>query len=194
MTLRAWWLSSLVGLALAGCPATPPPEEEEEDAGVEPYDGETVGGVIPVFDPDAIDAGDPVIDAGEVVVDTRCCDTRFSITDEEPADAVGVLEGQNVVFGDGLPLTRGDGGWSVSACFPLNASAFYWYRFSWDGGVLDAGTTLLEDGGEETLLIPLMAGALRASDTEPSFTDSDGVRRNYYRAVESCDGLDGGVP
>ncbi|MDP2274749.1 MAG: hypothetical protein Q8K32_28665 [Archangium sp.] len=190
MLRRAWWLA--LALVLAGCPEPVP--VEEEDAGVEPYDGPTQSSVIPTFDPDAIDAGDPIIDAGMVTIDTRCCDTQFAITDEEPADAVGLLEGQHTLFGAGLPLTRSDAGWSVAACFPLNASAFYWYRFTWDGGVFDAGTTDLEDGGQETLLVPVTGESLRASASEPGFTDADGVRRNYYRAVESCDGLDGAVP
>lgn len=192
MTWRAWWLASLAGLLLTACPQPAP--AQEEDAGVEPFDGETTGGVIPVFDPEALDAGPMVIDAGVVTVDTRCCETNFAISSEEPADAVGTLEGENPVFADGLPLTRSDAGWSVPACFPLNASAFYWYHFTWDGGVLDAGTELLPDGGEATVLIPLVGSSNRASTSEPSFTDSNGARRNYYRAVESCDGLDGGVP
>lgn len=193
MKLRRVWLSSLLGLALAGCPPEPGPIDEE-DAGEEPYDGPASSGVIPTFDPETYDAGDLVIDAGMVTVETRCCDTQFAISDEEPADAVGLLQGENPVFGTGLALTRGDGGWSVQACFPVNASAYYWYHFTWDGGLFDAGLTLMEDGGEELVLVPLTGESMRASDSEPGFTDSAGVRRNYYRAVESCDGLDGSVP
>jgi hypothetical protein len=185
--------SALMAALLLGCPATPP--VTEVDAGEEPFDGETEGsgGGIPQFDPDAIDAGDPVIDAGMVVVDTRCCDTVFSVSDEEPVDAVGVLEGDSPALAGGLSLTRGDAGWSASACFPLNSSSFYWYRFSWDGGLRDAGTFELEDGGTETLVVMDVVTRVRASDREPSFESADGTR-NYYRAVSSCDGLDGSVP
>lgn len=180
----------LAGL-LFGCPAPQPPQEE--DAGETIFDGETTGGGIPVFDPDAIDAGDAVVDAGLVTVETRCCSTGFSITDEEPADAVGVLEGESPVFDGGLALTRGDGGWAVTACFPVQSSSFYWYRFTWDGGVRDAGTFDLDDGGMETILINDVVTSLRASDREPVFEGATG-RRNYYREVSSCDGLDGSVP
>lgn len=189
MRLAPFFLAGL----LLGCPAPTPPTEE--DAGEEVFDGETQGsgGGIPVFDPDAIDAGDPVIDAGEVTVETRCCPTSFSISDQEPAGAVGVLEGESPAFDGGLPLSRSDAGWTATACFPIQSSSFYWYRFSWDGGVRDAGTFEQDDGGTETILVQDVVTQVRASDTEP-VSEAAAGRRNYYREVSSCDGLDGAVP
>lgn len=189
--MKRLWLWAV--LAVTACSPPPPPVVEEEV--VEPYDGPTSSGIIPTLDPDDpdVDAGDVVIDAGMIVVETRCCDTNFTISDLEPADAVGVLEGELPVFQGGVPLSREDGGWAATACFPLIASGHYWYRFSWDGGVEDGGLELLADGGEEAVLIPVVITSVRASDREPSVTNASGAR-NYFREVSSCDGLDGGVP
>lgn len=180
-------------LAVTACSPPPPPVVEEEV--VEPYDGPTSSGIIPTIDPEDldVDAGVEQLDAGNVVVETRCCETTFTISDEEPLDAVGVLEGEVAVFQGGVPLSRGDAGWTAAACFPISASSHYWYRFSWDGGVEDGGVELLPDGGEEQLIIPVVITSLRASDREPSVTNSEGTR-NYFRDVSTCDGLDGGVP
>jgi hypothetical protein len=188
MKRSSLWVTLLIGLA--ACPAPPPPPVEEEPD--EPYDGPTSSGIIPSIDPDA-DAGLVLLDAGDVVVETRCCATTFTISDEEPLDAVGVLEGELAVFQGGVPLSRSDAGWMASACFPISASSHYWYRFSWDGGVEDGGVELLPDGGEEQLIYPVVITSLRASDREPSVTNASGTR-NYFREVSSCDGLDGGVP
>lgn len=186
---------AVLGLIAGGCPA---PQQMSSDDDVLPedvYDGPTSSGVIPVYEPETFDGGDPLIDAGEVVVDTTCCTTQFSISDQEPADAVGLLQGESSVFGDGLALDRTDAGWSATACFPINASAFYWYAFSWDGGFVDGGV-LIEDrdgGAGEIVAVQLIETSTRASDREPSIDTATGLR-NFYREVSSCDGLDGSVP
>ncbi len=185
-------LIAALGVALlSACPTKPTPVTSDEEPEV-PYEGNAMSSVIPKLDPDA-DAGVFIIDAGMVVVETRCCVTNFAISDGEPSDATGVLLGQTSALRAGLPLTRTDAGWAASACMTLNASTLYWYRFTWDGGVFDAGEVDLPDGGLETVLEPITAIADRSSDQEPGVTDADG-RKNYYRAVSSCDGLDGSVP
>ncbi|MCA2981898.1 MAG: hypothetical protein INH41_02240 [Myxococcaceae bacterium] len=185
--------ATVVLALLAGCPGpkpTPPVEEEAE----EPFDGETMSSVIPRVDPDSpFDAGVFVIDAGRVEVETRCCATTFSISDQEPADATGVLVGESSALRPGLPLRRTDAGWTASACVTLNTSSFYRYRFEWDGGTRDAGEVDLPDGGVEISIVPVTIVSERASDREPSVSDATG-QQNYYRAVSACDGLDGGVP
>jgi hypothetical protein len=174
---------------VAGFACTPevppdPPEEAEE-----PYDGPTAPSIIPSLDPDDLDrdAGDVVVDAGMVVVNTECCEASFSISDQEPADAVGYLDGELPVFQGGLPLTRTDGGWATSACIPVNAATRYWYRFSFDGGTEDAGEVDLEDGGLGILINPITTTVVRTSDREPTVTNAEGSQ-NYYDAVTSCDG------
>jgi hypothetical protein len=171
------------------------PEPEPEPEAEEPYEGPSSSGIPPAIDPDDydFDAGVVLVDAGSVVVDTRCCVTRFSISDQEPADATGVIEGDLPVFAGGTPLTREDGGWTATVCHPLNASGYYWYRFVWDGGLFDGGTETQPDGGEAPVLIPVTATSVRASDRETSVTNSQGTR-NFYREVSSCDGLGGRVP
>ena len=187
------WLTLGGVLLFVACPAPEPEPEREPEP--EPYDGPGGSGIPPAFDPEDFDfdSGVFLVDAGMVVVDTRCCTTRFSISDEEPADAIGSIQGDLPIFAGGISLTREDGGWTAMACHPINASGFYWYRFEYDAGVFDAGVVGLPDGGEEILEIPLTGSVVRASDRESSVATSDG-RRNYYRAVSSCDGLDGGVP
>jgi hypothetical protein len=193
--MRPWpgWLVAMLGAVLwAACPAPvrqPIPEEEEE-----PFDGESKSGVIPTFDRDReIDAGVFVIDAGRVDVETRCCATTFSISDEEPLDATGVLLGQASALQAGLPLRRTDAGWTANACVTVNTSGFYWYRFTWDGGTRDAGEVDLPDGGVDIVIEPVIVTRDRASDREPGVDNATG-RQNFYRAVATCDGLDGGVP
>lgn len=192
----AYVLSVGAVVALISCVEEPKPGTVEEETAPLPYDGETSGsgGGIPVFEPGVMDAGSEIIDAGNVTVDTRCCQTAFSISDGEPADAVGKLQGEHGKLAGGISLSRTDAGWSASTCFPVNSSSRYWYAFSWDAGFVDGGIDLLPDGGEEAVLIYKEGRSLRASDREPSFVDSEGTRRNYYREVSSCDGLDGGVP
>lgn len=188
--MKRWWVLSLT--ALVACTPMPEPEPEPEE---EPYDGETVNNVIPGRDPDDldVDAGDVIVDAGNVVVDTTCCETHFSITDEEPGDATGVLVGELAVFTPGVPLTRTDAGWSATACVPVNAGARYSYRFTWDAGTIDAGFEEFEDGGmvwrEEIVIVT----ADRASGGEPQVSDAVSTT-NYYRSVSTCDEHDGGVP
>ncbi len=185
---RAFLFALLLAAACKPDNTDPDPEEETED----PYDGPTENVTIPVVDPDTFDAGDVVVDAGEVIVDTTCCDFTFSISDEEPADAVGFIDGELPLFGDGLALTRDDGGWSATACVPLNAATRYSYRFSWDGGIEDGGFTMLEDGGMEWTEVAVTTSALRTSDAEPQVSNSEGAM-NYYEAKSVCGG-DAGMP
>lgn len=185
-------LAALFGaLVFSACPnPMPQPAPEEE----EPFDGESMSGVIPTFDRDnELDAGVFIIDAGLVTVETRCCATNFSISDEEPSDATGTLFGQTASLQTGIPLQRVDAGWSASACLTLNSSTLYWYRFTWDGGQVDAGGVDLPDGGYEIVIETVTVTRDRSSDREPGVDEATG-RKNYYRDVSSCDGLDGGVP
>ncbi len=185
----------LCSLALfTACPAPiPTPEDAGEPMTPPPFDGETAGGSIPEI-PEGVMNPEPLIDAGPIEVDAGCCATRFRIAEgTEPADATGrIVSGLSTL--SNLALVRGGGDWSATACFPLNASVAYRYEFKWDGGVLDGGATDLEDGGVEYAEIQVTGIASRASDAEPGFTDVNGERWNFYRAVESCDGLDGSVP
>ncbi len=187
---RVLWLALV---ALSTCSPMPKPEPEPEPD--EPYDGPTTNNTIPVRDPDDLDAdaGDVVVDAGEVIVDVTCCETRFSISDEEPADATGELVGALPVLMAGVPLTRSDAGWAAAVCVPINASARYGYRFTWDAGTIDAGSFELEDGGMEGREVSVIGSIERASDREPQVSDSVGTM-NYYRSVASCAEHDGGVP
>jgi hypothetical protein len=188
-------LLPLVCLALlTACPAPMPmPEDAGEEQPPPVYDGETAGGSIPEI-PEGQMNPEPLFDAGPIEVDGGCCDTRFHIAeDSEPAHATGrIASGLSTLAG--LSLTRGGGEWSATACFPLNASVAYRYEFTWDGGVADGGSVDLEDGGVEWEQIALIGFSARASESEPGFTDVNGERWNFYRAVESCDGLDGSVP
>jgi len=178
---------------MAACQAaTVAPDPEPE--GDESYDGPSSSGVIPTYEPENLDAGDLLIDAGFVEVDTRCCTTHFRIIDQEPVETTGTLNGDSRAFGDGLPLVRNDAGWEATACFPLESSATYWYTFTTDAGFVDGGVEIdREDGGENTVLVHLTETVIRASGSEPGFDTAVG-RRNFYRAVSSCDGLDGSVP
>lgn len=191
--MRSLGLCALVAL-FAGCPQPPPPPADAGEEGPPPaYDGEVSGGSIPEI-PDGLLNPEPLIDAGPIEVDGGCCATRFHIAEgAEPADATGrIVSGLGPLAG--LPLVRAGGEWAANACFPLNASVAYRYEFVWDGGVEDGGSADLEDGGVEWFEIRLVGSSLRASDAEPGFTDVNGERWNFYRAVESCDGLDGSVP
>lgn len=188
--MKRWWVLSLT--AVLACTPMPEPEPEPEE---EPYDGETVNSTIPGRDPDDLDAdaGDVVVDAGEVVVDMTCCETHFAISDEEPADATGVLVGELPVFTPGVPLTRTDAGWTATVCVPVNAGARYRYQFTWDAGLVDAGFQEFDDGGIEWREEVLILSSERASDAEPQVSDAVSTS-NYYSAVASCAAHDGGVP
>jgi hypothetical protein len=188
-------LLPLVCLALFA--ACPPPMPMPEDAGEElpppAYDGETAGGSIPEIPENQMNP-EPFVDAGPIEVDAGCCDTRFHIAEgSEPAHATGRIASGLVPLSN-LALTRGGGEWSATACFPLNASVAYRYEFTWDGGVEDGGSVDLEDGGIEWEELRLIGFSARASALEPTFVDVNGEQWNFYRAVESCDGLDGSVP
>lgn len=187
---RLLWLALV---AFSTCSPMPKPEPEPEpDA---PYDGPTGNNTIPVRDPDDLDAdaGDVVVDAGDVVVDMTCCETHFSISDDEPANATGVLVGALPVLTPGVPLTRSDAGWAATVCVPINAAARYGYRFTWDAGTVDAGSFELEDGGMEGSEVVVIESIDRASDREPRVSDSVGTT-NFYSSVASCAEHDGGVP
>lgn len=187
-------LLCLAVVALVGCPGPKTSVDAgAEDAGPPAYDGTTSGGAIPEL-PEGAQSQSPLIDAGLIVVDAGCCPTQFQIDDQEPADATGRLVGALEVFHGGTALTRGGGLWTASLCFPVETSGTYRYEFTWDGGVEDGGTVDLDDGGVETILIPVVGFSARASATEPGFVDATGDRWNLFGAVSSCDGLDGSVP
>ncbi len=186
-------------VVFAACPP-PPPVIPEEDAG-EPeqviFDGPTQNSGIPELSEEfAVDASIPVIDSGVIVVDTRCCATNFSISDQEPVAGVtvGTLRIELSAFSSGVALTRAGGRWRGSACFPVNVAAPYHYEFTHDAGLVDAGEVALEDGGIVISERLELQTTLRASDEEPGFDLADGRRTNFFRAVSSCDGLDGSVP
>jgi hypothetical protein len=190
---QAWVLAALV---LCACPPTEP-MPDPEDAGDAPapvFDGRTTPAGVPDFFP-PYDAGDDRIDSGVIVLDTTCCDTRFSIADLEPEEVLTAkLRIKLGTFSEGVALRRDGGRWGAVACFPVNTSATFFYEFTWDGGLVDAGNRELDDGGFEPVLIGSTTVSQRASDEEPSFIDSDGQHFNLYPAVESCAGLDGSVP
>ncbi len=184
----------LAALALAACPGPKPAPPEDAGEALPPaYDGETRGGSIPDV-PAGLNTPEPLIDAGPIVVDPTCCQTQFRIDDREPAGATGALVGSLAVFAGGVPLVRAGGEWTAPLCFPINTGGAYRYEFRWDAGVEDGGTIDLDDGGVQVTLIPLVGFSARASGFEPGFDDANGERWNLYRAVTSCDGLDGSVP
>ncbi|MBM4782616.1 MAG: hypothetical protein GQE15_33490 [Archangiaceae bacterium] len=198
MSARFFVSLSLLVL-FAACPR-PPPIVTEDDAG-EPeqvvFDGPTANAGIPALSEEfALDASIPAIDSGVIVVDTRCCATNFSISDQEPAAGVtvGTLRIELNAFSSGVALTRAGGRWRGSACFPLNVAAPYHYEFAHDAGLVDAGEVALEDGGVVIAERLELRTTWRASDEEPGFDLADGQRTNFFRAVSSCDGLDGSVP
>jgi len=188
----------VAALALAAC-RQPMPDPEPFDAGPEEavvFDGPTSNTGIPQLPEDfTFDASIPLIDSGVITVDGTCCVTEFSISDREPAEGVvGALHVNLSTFDGGVPLTRGAGRWTATACFPVNQSASYQYEFNYDGGVVDGGIAELEDGGlvyRERLDLQTWR---RGSDEEPGFELADGSRANFFRSVSSCEGLDGSVP
>lgn len=188
----------VLALALSACRPQVMPRPQV-DAGPDEeviFDGPTSNTGIPQLPEDfAFDASIPRIDSGVIVVDTTCCVTTFSIADREPAEGVvGGLYINLSTFDGGVPLTRAAGRWTTTACFPVNQSASYQYQFDYDGGVIDAGIVELEDGGLVHVERLDLQTWRRGSDEEPGFELADGTRTNFYRAVSSCDGLDGGVP
>lgn len=160
------------------------------------FDGPTQSSSIPQLPENfPFDASFPAIDAGVIVVDTRCCDTNFGIADREPnLEVTGVMRFGSNLFPNGVALTRGSGRWTARACFPVNSASTYWYQFTWDAGVVDAGVGELDDGGLVNLSYVDIKQVVRASDEEPGVEAIDGTRSNTFRAVSSCDGLDGSVP
>lgn len=188
--------SLLAVLVFSACPP-PVVVTPEEDAGELPavFDGPTERLGIPDLPSDYAFDASVEIDAGPLNVDTRCCQTNFRISDEEPAGGVtGTLRIALGAFANGVPLTRGGGAWTASVCFPLERSASYQYEFLFDGGLIDGGQNELPDGGVEWVEVTDVRQTVRASAGEPGFELADGTRTNFYRAVSSCDGLDGSVP
>lgn len=184
---RALWWAGLLGLAIASC-APPAQEETSTDEEAEEFDGETVGGG---FIPEDVPVDPPYAepDAGDFVVDTRCCEMTFTISDNEPVDATGRVVAPAGPFADGgLSLVRDGGSWSASACVPLNFSSPYWYEFSWSTppsveGMEDAGTE--GDGGS------MDAGSaytttVRVSSEEPKDYDGHGNEVNFIHTESSC--------
>lgn len=184
----------LAALVFSACPPTQPaPDLDAGEEPVVPFDGPTSASGVPDFFP-PYDAGDGLVDSGVIVLDLTCCETNFNISDQEPADGVGVLRIGLGKFHDGVPLARDGGRWTATACFPVNQSSAYFYEFTFDGGIVDAGNRELADGGIEAVELGSTVVTQRASEGEPSFTDSAGQMFNIYRAVTSCEGLDGSVP
>jgi hypothetical protein len=163
---------------LLGCPTQAPVHDAGEETEV-PYDGETPGGAIPIV-PDA--EPDAQEDGGEVVVDNRCCQLRFSIPDLEGADTSGRLVATyGPLAGAGVGLDRDGGVWSAAACMPVKASISYWFELTPDAGVLD-------DGGvaEVTVLV-------RYDQNAPSGPGLSGVLVNVFGPVNDCSEVDAGT-
>lgn len=172
------------------------PPDDAGAAAIPVYDGPTQGSGIPELPEDfEFDASIPLIDAGVIPVDTTCCETRFGIADEEPSGGVeGVLRIELPRFAAGVPLVRGGGRWTATACFPINYEAPYFYEFTFDAGLADGGQFGLEDGGVIGFEFMDVQVSRRASADEPSYARADGAPSNHFRGVSSCAGLDGSVP
>lgn len=186
--MRALVLSLVV---LASCAKQGTGEPDAGPETPEDFQGESTG-IIPEFDPDALDAGDGLVDGGIITVDGTCCTTAFHIDDVEPVGAKGAIVGDIATLSS-VALTRTDAGWVASVCMPIATSSSYEYEFRSDGGFYDAGLEL-EDGGViyESGYLELVSR--RASPFERSYAEADGTLRNFYRAVSSCSEHDGGVP
>lgn len=187
----------LMPVLLWGCPpVSPMPDSGEEEEEV-PYEGETVSGVIPELPPE--ERLVTPVDAGTFSIETRCCNLRFSIADEEAADVTGTVVGSFAPLdAEGLDLVRDGGTWSAAACFPLGASTAYAYHFrQWvpfdggsesDAGEADGGL----DGGDAGDGGSWVVSA-RYSQSEPYFSDGLGNSVNYIPAVSDCAVLDASV-
>ncbi|MDP3499623.1 MAG: hypothetical protein Q8S33_04800 [Myxococcales bacterium] len=174
-----------VAVVALGCRA--PVKPAPEDAGVDEvaFEGEASENP-PEFAGDLFDAGNKSeFDAGEAVVDMRCCRLNFRIdVGDEPSDSVGQLIGEQAPLSRGVPLVRVDGGYVASACFPLASSTYYSYQFQYltddaGSGGLDQG-----DGG-------FVVTTRRHSTYEPGFSIA-GEIQNYIPSVTDCSALDAG--
>lgn len=171
---------------LAACAARPPPMEPPVEEEV-PYDGETTAN-LPDFTNGVIDSGSSSpVDAGPVIVETRCCLLNFSLAAAgEPGDAVGRLVGEAFPLNAGLALTASDGGYVASACLPVNTSTYYWYEFEWPSSDANAGGLSLEDGG-------FLVQVERYDPDSLHYPSSTGAPRNFIPAVDDCALLDAGT-
>lgn len=173
MFFGAWVVTGL----LCSCSSPRPPPDAGEEVEVE-FDGEATGN-IPDFVPGIIDAGD-VIDAGEAIVDTKCCDLAFFLPDDgEPADATGKVVGEVAPLVPGVALTRVDGGFAAMACFVQSNSSFYEYQLEWPTSDADAGGELLLDGG-------FLVRVHRHSPHEKNYPMGDGTYKNFISSVSAC--------
>lgn len=159
---RLAWL--LVGVLAFGCGQKKPmgdlPIDDKEVA----YEGDTSSGVIP----DHVQSEPPFEeDAGQFVIDHRCCVTQFAISDLEAGNASGAVRGNSGPLVDaGVTLSRDGGSWTASACMPVNEATHYWYEF-----------TTPEDGG---------AVVTRISLSEPKQSDGRGGEVNFIASVAMC--------
>ena len=210
--MKAWklLLAALVWIVACG-PASPTPNPDidvpEEDP---PYEGDTVGGVIP----DGVPPEPSLEDAGEVMEDKRCCNVVFSISDLEPADAVGRVRGSvGPLAGEGVELVRAAGRWEAFACIPVGTSTQYWYEFTWQTTPADAGSGYLEPSADAGFILPpsadvdagqvegepdggeLDAGPavtveIRAAEDQRADYNGDGALVNFLGSVDQCEALD----
>ncbi len=166
-------LALLTFALLAACPAKTEPDAGD-DAGA--FNGETIGGAVPII-PTVDDPGD-TDDAGEVVVDDRCCLMTYSVADSEPADATGRLRATYgpAAFDGGVELTRAGGSWSSSVCLPVKSSIRFWFEF----------TLPAADGGDPTIEV-------RADETAPTTLGLSGDLVNTFGPVNDCSEVDAGT-
>lgn len=178
-----WLLAALTFAACAAKPPTEPPVEEEEV----PFDGETTSN-LPDFTDGVIDAGaNSPVDAGPVVVETRCCQLHFALTRaDEPLTATGRLVGEAFPLNEGISLSSADAGFAASACVPINTSSYYWFELEWPTDDADAGGVGLEDGGFVVRVERYDADSLH-------YSTGTGVPRNFVPAVADCAELDAGT-
>jgi len=180
---RGLWLSLAL---LAGCTSPRPVVDAGELPVPEEYEGEA-GGNPPDFVGDLFDAGNNTpIDAGEALIDTRCCNLGFRIGQgDEPSDAIGTLVGEAQPLAAGIPLSRVDGGYVASACFPMMSSSYYVYRFEFLSSAPDSGGVSQGDGG-------YWVTVKRHNPVERNFAIGD-ERQNFIPSVMNCAELDGGL-
>lgn len=172
---------SVLGLACQSKPA------EESDAGADDasveYRGETNNAALPQPD-DVPQDEDWVEDAGEFVVDHRCCNVIFHLAATEPDDATGVVRASLNGLRDGLPLSRSDAGWAAGFCMPMNAVVAYHYEFTF---AVDAGDLVDADGGAWFTTVQ------RASPDEFTTGDGQGGFTNVYSVATDCSAADASV-
>lgn len=181
-------LPALAALMLFACPAPPTnPTPDSGEGEVIDYQGDSTGN-LPDFDGELFDAGNKVpIDAGAVTFDMRCCKLGFRIDlGNEPADAVAQIVGEASPLSSGVPLTKGDAGYSANVCFPMKSSSYYWYQFEFTTADADAGGLSLGDAG-------FRVTQRRHSPYETNYTVSGDETQNFIPSVMSCSELDAGM-